>query len=476
MSGRSIRFRLTVWYAAVLTAGLAVFGGSIWWLMQHRLLAEMDDDLAGRAARFEGYFRAESLESSSDAQLRDELNEFCMALPSDSYIAVRGASGFRFRYPETPNSGTPATTTGLRMIDRRFVSGGEEFDMEVGAPSASVEHTLGLLRTLLASLIPVMVLIACIGGAWLSGRALKPVRDLSAAAMRISIDNLSERLPEAHTRDELAELTQVLNSMLARLESAVATLAQFAADASHELRTPLSVIRTSAELALRRERTAESYRDTLREVAGEAARMTQLVEDLLILARNDAALAPTASMPPFTAVDARDVIRDVGLELHWLAEARGVRIRSTLPAEPALVSGHRHALHRLFLALMDNAVKYSPRDSEVLASVECTESGVSVAIQDSGPGISPQDLPHIFQRFYRANRVRGDVREGAQGDGGHGLGLSLAQSIARTHGGKIAVESREGGGSTFRVQFARLSAIQQPEPETQTTPQPSGRA
>jgi heavy metal sensor kinase len=472
MPGRSIRFRLTVWYAAVLTAGLAVFGASIWWLMQHRLLAEMDDDLAGRATRFESYFRAESLESSSDAQLRDELNEFCMALPSDSYIAVRGASGFRFRYPETPYPTTPAPANGLRMIDRRFVSGGEDFDMEVGAPSGSVEHTLSLLRTLLASLIPVMVLIACIGGAWLSGRALKPVRDLSAAAMRISIDNLSERLPEPNTRDELAELTQVLNSMLARLESAVATLAQFAADASHELRTPLSVIRTSAELALRRERTVESYQDSLREVAGEAVRMTQLVEDLLMLARNDAALATTPSMPPFTAVDARDVIRDVGLELHWLAEARGVRIKSTMPAEPALVSGHRLALHRLFLALMDNAVKYSPRDSEVLASVECRESGVSVAIQDSGPGISPQDLPHIFQRFYRASRVRGE----AHGDGGHGLGLSLAQSIARAHGAKIEVQSREGGGSTFRVHFAGLSAIQQPEPEPQTTPQPSGRA
>jgi heavy metal sensor kinase len=441
MRGRSIRFRLTVWYAAVLTAGLALFGASIWWLLQHRLLSEMDADLAGRASRFETYFQAESLEASSDAELRDELNEFCQALPGDSYIAVRGASGFRFRYPETP-----AAATGLRMIDRRFVSGGEAFDMEVGAPARPVEHTLGLLRTLLASLIPVMVLIACIGGAWLSGRALKPVRDLSAAAMRISIDNLSERLPEPHTHDELAELTQVLNSMLARLEAAVATLAQFAADASHELRTPLAVIRTSAELALRRERSAESYQDSLREVAGEAVRMTQLVEDLLMLARNDAALATTH----FTPVDARDVIRDVCLEMQWLAEARGVRVRSTLPEEPALVSGHRLALHRLFLALLDNAVKYSPRDGDVLALVESSEAGVVVTVQDRGPGIGPEDLPHIFQRFYRASRVRGD--------GGHGLGLALAQSIARTHGARIEVQSRPGEGSTFRVRLPGLTA------------------
>lgn len=461
MHGRSLQFRLTVWYAAVLTGGLATFGASIWGLMQHRLLAELDQDLAGRAARFENYFRAESLEVSSEAQLRDELNEFCQALPAGSYIAVRGASGFRFRYPEAP-----VATAGLRMIDHRFTAGSDTFDMEAGAPRANLEHTLGLLRTLLASLIPAMVLIACLGGAWLSGRALKPVRDLSAAAMRISIDNLSERLPETHTRDELAELTEVLNSMLARLESAVATLAQFAADASHELRTPLAVIRTSAELALRRERSLESYQDTLREVTGEAVRLTQLVEDLLMLARNDATLV----QPPFAAVDVCDVIRDVCLELKGLAETRGVQIRTETPPpeEPALVSGQRLALHRLLLALMDNAVKYSSAGGEVAAKIECAGNHVSISIQDHGHGIAPEDLPHIFERFYRAARDRGDS--------GHGLGLALARSIARQHGLGIDVQSTLGQGSTFRVQFVRLSLAPRVEPAEQSTAPASGRA
>jgi len=437
MAGRSIRFRLTVWYAAVLTAGLAIFGASLWWLLQHRLLAELDADLNDRANHFVSYFQEEASEVSSDAELRDELTEFCQALPDDSYIAVRGASGFRFRYPASG-----ANAEGLRMIDRRFVSGSETFDMEAGAPVRSIEHTLNLLRALLASLIPVMVLIASAGGFWLSGRALKPVRDLSAAAKQISIDNLSERLPEPHTRDEIAELTEVLNSMLARLESAVATLAQFAADASHELRTPLSVIRTSAELALRRERTPESYQDSLREVVSEAARMTQLVEDLLLLARNDAALAQA----PFAPVDLGDVLRDVCLELKWLAEARGVRIQMAVPEVPATILGRRLALHRLILAVLDNAVKYSDRDSEVWAAVERDASGVVVTVRDSGPGIDSEDLPHIFNRFYRANRSRGEA--------GHGLGLSLAQSIARMHGARIEVESEPGKGSTFQVRFA----------------------
>jgi heavy metal sensor kinase len=449
----SIRLRLTLWYAAVLTAGLAAFGGSLWWLLQNRLLAEVDQDLAGRASRFETFFRAEAREVASDAELRDELSEFSQALPADSYISVRGASGFHFRYPETQTN-----TEGLRMIDRRFVYAGEEFQLEAGTSISDAQHTLALLRTSLASLIPVMVLIACLGGAWLSGRALKPVRDLSAAATRISIDNLSERLPDPHMRDEIGELTQVLNSMLARLESAVATLAQFAADASHELRTPLSVIRTSAELALRRERSAEGYQDALREVAAEAVRMTQLVEDLLMLARHDAALAEAPANP----VDVRDVIRDVCLELQWLSEARGVHLRTNLPAEPALVSGHRPALHRLFLTLVDNALKYSPGGSDVRVTVAHGGPGASVAVEDRGAGIAPEDVPHIFQRFYRANRSRGD--------GGHGLGLSLAQSIARVHGARIEVQSEPGAGSAFRVHFPAAQAMAQAVAESISQP------
>jgi two-component system heavy metal sensor histidine kinase CusS len=466
MMGRSIRFRLTVWYAAVLTAGLGLFGGMIWVLLQHRLFSDIDQDLAGRASRFERYFQGESAEVSSDAQLRDELDEFCQALPPGSYISLRGAS-FSFRYPESPDTPPPGLQAkpdgsgvkpGFRMIGRPFVSGGETYDLEVGTPIVEVLRTLDLLRVLLWSLIPVVVVIACVGGAWLSRRALKPVQDIAAAAWNISIENLSDRLPVPPTRDEVAELTEVLNTMLARLESAVKTLSQFVADASHELRTPLSVIRTSAELALRRERTPESYRDALQEVAGEATRMTQLVEDLLMLARNDAALAEI----PLTPLAVRDVVRDVCLEMQGLAAARGIRITPSLGAAEAVVAGNRAALHRLFLALLDNAVKYSPENSEVTAQVtqetERTSAVIVVAIRDSGAGISSADLPHIFRRFYRADRARSSR--------GHGLGLSLAETIARVHGARIEVASTEGAGSIFKVWFPASSVAETAAPET----------
>lgn len=438
---KSIRFRLTAWYAVILTAGFALFGGLIWLSLRHRMLDEIDQDLDGRASRFEKYFRAESLETS-DKQLRDELDEFCQALPALSYIDVHSDSGsFAFHYPSEKPSAR------FRIAHRRFTVGNESFDLDVAESIGSVEHALDLLRLLLIGLSPAVILIACLGGAWLSGRALKPVADITAAALTISIENLSGRLPVPATGDELAHLTEVLNTMLARLEGAVKTLSQFVADASHEFRTPLAVIRTTAELALRRARAPEAYRDSLQEIAAEAERMTTLVEDLLILARSDAGVVDM----PLAPLDLRDVLSGVLAEIKSLAEFRQVRIKPSLGEKAAIVAGNRPAVHRLFLVLLDNAVKYSPEGGEVIVTL----SDHSVKIEDFGAGISPADLPHIFKRFYQADRARSH--------GGYGLGLSLAESIVKAHGGSIDVVSKPGAGSTFQVTLAaRESATELP--------------
>lgn len=445
MHRRSIRFRLTVWYAAVLTAGLSLFGGLIWLSMRSHLIGEVDEDLQGRAARFEAYFRAESAEVHGD-QLRDELEEFCQALPPGSFISLSGEKGFNFVYYP---SGAKLNQHGWRQVHEQFTLDGEVFQLEVEASIRGVDHTLDLLGTLLLSLLPLVIAIACAGGAWLSGRALNPVHDVTAAALKVSIENLSERLPVPGTGDELARLTEVLNGMLARLESAVKTLSQFAADASHELRTPLSVIRTTADLAMRRARPAESYRESLQEISAEAERMTQLIEDLLTLARSDTAAAEM----PLSTIDLREVVEQACSEMRRIAGIRGVRIDSTLGDGPATISGNRAALHRLFLLLLDNAVKYSRDGESVVVKIELAGPHTAVTIQDFGVGIAAADLPHIFKRFYRTDHARSG--------GGHGLGLSLAQSIARLHGGEIQVESTEGSGSKFRVLFASRGV---PEP------------
>ena len=370
------------------------------------------------------------------------MEEFCQALPLGSYINVRGSKGFTFRYPAGPTA-----QSGYRVLARNFDVNGEAFDLEVGAPLADIQHFLNLLRLLLWSLIPVVIVLGCIGGAWLSGRALKPVQDVTNAALAISIENLSGRLPVPDTGDEIARLAAVLNSVLARLERAVTTLSQFVADASHELRTPLAVIRATAELALRRERTPEAYRTALQEVASESERMTQLIEDLLALARSDAGAVDM----PRAAVDVREVLTEVKEEMANLADAAEIRVTTALGDRPVIVSANRQALHRLFMVLLDNALKYSHAGGDVILSVTRGEGLISANVEDFGEGIRETDLPQIFKRFYQADQSRSV--------GGHGLGLSLAESLAQAHGAEITVRSTLGKGSIFRVSFPERDAI-----------------
>lgn len=435
MKQRSIHFRLTVWYALVLATALGLFATLIWVSLQQRLAGDLERDVAASAERFEAYFRAEAAETSG-GHLRGELNEFCQALPAANYVALRGSRGFEFHYPERG-----ALANDFSVFRKRFVWDGETFDLEAGASTRAIHRTLDLLRFLLLSLIPAVIAIACVGGAWLSRRALRPVDEITLAARTIQIDNLSQRLPVTETGDELQRLTEVWNSMLERLESAVTTLSQFAADASHELRTPLAVIRTSAELALRRARTTESYRESLEEISVEAERMTQLVEDLLFLAHT----AYRSTTLKADAVDLKAILRDVSAELRDLAELRKIEVRMHYPPEEVVVRGSAPALRRLFLALLDNALKYSHAGGTVDVTVSPGGAPVTVTIKDCGIGIASTDLPHIFRRFYRADKARTSD--------GYGLGLSIASTIAQEHSASISATSAEGEGSAFSVEF-----------------------
>jgi heavy metal sensor kinase len=433
---RSIRFRLTVWYALILTAALCAFSGLVWMMMQQRLLRDIRRGLDDEATRFEAFVQREAAEIPA-VDMNDEIEEFCHALPSSSYLELRRSNAATFRYPASGGAGGARYEVLTRAIHIR----NQAYTLEIGASRAEMRRAMELLRTLLFSLVPVVIAVSCLGGAWLSRRALTPVDEITSAARAIGIENLASRLPAPGTGDELERLAETWNATLARLESAVASLSRFAADASHELRTPVAVIRTSAELALRREREPEAYREALREIAAESERMTQLVEDLLFLARRD---ARGAGMP-MAPLDLREVLSEAARELQGLAEARGVRIRVAADANGAIVAGNAAALRRLFLALLDNALKYSAEGTQVDVSIVRKNDRISAVVKDHGIGIAEEDLPHIFQRFYRASKARSD--------GGHGLGLSLAQSVAVAHNAAIEVSSEPGQGSVFRVSF-----------------------
>ena len=442
MSRIAIRSRLTAWFSAVLLAGLAIFGAAMWLALNHRLLAGVDAELEQRVAGLRTTLELEG--DLSRKQLKVEVSEFARETPEGSLMDLRDAAG-----PLLPAARRfDARGAGFHTVEadgRRYrvlVSGfdfhGKRYDATVGADLERVRGVLRDFERFLLLTIPAVLLLAAAGGYWLSRRALAPVDEITRVARSISAQNLSLRLVAPDTGDELQRMSETWNGVLERLEGAVNRIRQFTADASHELRTPVALIRATAELALRRDRTAAEYQQALRQIQEEAERMTELTAALLALARSDAG----GGAFPLAPVDAGSAAAAAAAQVEAAAVAKGIRVAVDPSPEPRLVRANEAALRRLLLILLDNAIKYTPAGGLVSIAVGRAEKGVRVAVEDTGEGIPPEVAPHIFERFYRADAARAR-------DSGAGLGLSIAQAIAQAHGAEISVESEPGKGSRF---------------------------
>ena len=287
-------------------------------------------------------------------------------------------------------------------------------------------------------------------GWWLTTRAIRPVEEISLAANRISAGNLSERIKAGDADSELGRLAGVLNSTFARLDAAFAQQKQFTADASHELRTPLAVIISEAQTTLARERNAAEYRETVETCLDVAQQMRRLTESLLELARFDAGQKPIFCRPFDLAEETR-----TRLELiRPLARARDLQVHSDLAAAP--MQGDAERLGQVITNLLTNAIHYNRDAGEIRVGTRSENGRAILTVSDTGPGIATEDLPHLFERFYRADKSRGRAQ------GRSGLGLAIAKAIVDSHGGTIDVSSPPGQGATFTV---RLPA-HQPEPTT----------
>jgi heavy metal sensor kinase len=455
-----IRLRLTVWYSVALAAGLALFAVAIWVSMRHSLLRDVDIALAEQQTSIESFLATE--QNDAAAGLKEELAEYSHGLPQNTIMRVVAEDGsltFASR-GDFPWPGSGALKREMQRVDwhhhafrllaRKIPLRGREWTITFGDSLDRVNDMLDRLRILLFTLIPLVIAIAAAGGSWLSRRALKPVGDITAAAQSISIENLSERLAVPATGDELQRLSETWNSMLGRLEGAVKQLSRFTADASHELRTPLAIIRSTAEIACRRPRSAESYRMALEQIVTDCERMTQLVEDLLFLARCDAENFSS----PMRQLELRPVIAEICSRVESLADAKGISLAMDLLEKPVHVVGDEAAIRRLVLILVDNAIKFCRSGGTVKVALQSDGEQVLLAVADSGPGISESELPHIFDRFYRAS-------DASEGTGGSGLGLSLAHTIAQQHRATIEVSSISGEGSVFTVAFPKSAPSNQ---------------
>jgi heavy metal sensor kinase len=360
------------------------------------------------------------------------------ALHYGLHLGRSGKPGEKFQFSTVYSKRMP-----LRILNGQLRVADKSYDVQIAAPMDDFYDAVNRFRLVLLFSAPVLVLVASAGGYWLSRKAVAPVGDIARAAQSISEHELSKRLPILHTGDELQSLSETLNEMFARLERAFKRVTQFTADASHELRTPIALMRTRTEVALRKQRSEAEYRETLFRINQELERTSALIENLMILARADSGteslqLAPTSL---------NELLLEISETARLLAEGKSIQYHQQLPETPVCVSGNAPSLRRLFLILIDNAVKYTRHNGRISVVLDTRGGAAVTEIHDTGVGISPSDLPHIFERFYRADESR------SRESGGTGLGLSIAKWIAEAHRGKIVVVSKAGEGSVFRVQI-----------------------
>jgi two-component system, OmpR family, heavy metal sensor histidine kinase CusS len=446
----SIGARLSLSFTAAFALAFAALGIVIWLVVRQSLYHAVDDALRERV---EGIGRF--IEDHKTRLLLDEVKEefrahgdFFQVVDEHGEVIHRGEALAGASLAPLPDDATGTFTDGelggepLRFLAAPIAVDGRHFTIQAAAPLGALQQGLRNAVWLLAAAVPAALLLAAAGGYWLSRRALAPVDTITATARMIGVENLSQRLEVARTGDELERLSQTLNEMIARLDAAFQKITRFTADASHELRTPLSVMRTTAEVALRAPPGGEQ-RAALEQIVAEVERTSQLVENLLLIAKADSGAAELNKR----SIDFVTAVSEACTEAEVLARVKGLELTTQLPADGVWVHGDRDALRRLFLILIDNAVKYTPAGGSVVVALRVDDATAVGTVHDTGIGIAPDHLPHVFDRFYRADRAR------SRAAGGAGLGLAIGRWIAEAHGGVISVESTVGQGSRFSVRL-----------------------
>jgi two-component system OmpR family sensor kinase len=464
-----VRARVTAWYVLLLALILATLGSFLLLRLRADLVAEVDEGLDAQAAGvladddglavISGRPVAGLPPGETAAQLVSATGQVKeragLAAPDQSLLTPamlrRVLAGHQVR-AEVRVGPERARYRVLALHRNPGVSGTA---LVLAAPLSDVDRSVERLRLLLAVAGPVALALAG-GGGWLLTRAaLRPVDRMTEQADAIGADRLGDRVSVPDAADELTRLARTLNGMLERIERGVVTQRRFVADASHELRTPLAVMRAELEVALRDHNRAADASEVLDSAAEEVARMSRIVDDLLTLAHRDENRLELLLEP----VDLGKVATGVAVQLRPLAEAAGVQLAVEAPAG-AVVLADRARLTQVVTNLVDNAVKFTGAGGSVRVRVWEADDGAGLAVADTGPGIAPEHLRRVFDRFYRLDPARSRAR------GGSGLGLAICRELVEAHGGRIWVESVEGAGSTFSLALP----IQPPAPAAKPGP------
>lgn len=468
----SVRARLTLYYVSALAAALIVVGGLIYVLLARALYTRIDDNLDALVQTTSNSLHNDLAEGqapddaarSTAAELASRLQMLAIYDPAGQLLAdEQRDDDLQIVLPplETiPDDEILLTTVAEagdqddrhRLAMRRLTirPSGTKYIVVAGSSLEPTDEELEALREVLLYVVPIALGLAGLGGWFLAHRSLSPVVAMAERARRIGVEDLSARLPVANPGDELGHLASTFNELLGRLEGSMTQQRQFMADASHELRTPVTTARTAASVALQHpHRDEHEYRDAMVIVEQQTARLSRIVEDMFTLARADAGNYPVRR----DALYLDEVVEEVVRAARVVASTKGIDIDLDGDTSPAPLTGDEELIRRLVGNLLDNAIRYSQRGTTVKVELRRTESGYSISVSDSGPGIPPESQPYIFERFYRVDRARSR----ATPDGGAGLGLALAQWVSRVHGGDLALTASSDNGCTFTAVLPQTS-------------------
>jgi heavy metal sensor kinase len=462
MNTRSIRFRLTAWYGGILVALGLVFGAYCYWRLDHFLSVYLTELFSHRAERIANTLLAD-VGRSGEAYVGRQIETRYAPEANDRFVRVTKGDGTVVYMSGKPNDQSfapeevpwPAKTlsggsSGIVHAGRHdlliatvpFTIGQQKYLVEVGGSTTPIKNVLR--RFLVSFLLGLFVVLALAnwGGSLVIKWALAPVKVITASADEITSLHLHKRLPVVETGDEIASLSKTLNQMICRLDESFQSINRFTADASHELRTPLTIIRGELETLLLDESLSENVRETIYSLVEETENLAKIVQCLLSLSRFDSGSAQMERV----RLNLADFVSTITDQMVPLADEKNVMLTSQANGRVE-VEGDRVRLRQVVVNLLDNAIKYTPEGGRVTVGVNISDRQAQLEISDTGPGIPESDLPHVFDRFFRADRIRLGTIEGT------GLGLSIVQSICTAHGGLAKVENRANGGCRFTVKL-----------------------
>ena len=451
---KSLRGRLTAWYLGLFTLLfllLAVFlYGALARQMEHRL----DESLTVEANTAGALLEDEFVEMKGNAQVAasEVLADLRLSGSTVAILAPRRLLGSSAQVPPEQTAeilrlaagvpgrilifGVSGGKHGARVAVRRVALDRQEHLVAAIAPRDSVVEDLATVRSVLMLGLPLFLILAGGGGYWIAHRNLAPLASMAGQTRLISHSNLDARLEIGQAAEELSMVAESFNELLARLDQSFDQMRRFVADASHELRTPLSIIRGEADVSLSQARSPAEYQQTLAIILDESRSLSLLIDDLLNLARADAGR--------FQLHTQEFYLDDLIAECCRSIPSHGVIVECQCPHDVSIL-GDEELIRRMIVNLIENAIRYTPAGGRVTASLTRNQQTVEIQIRDTGTGIEPEALSHVFERFYRADKAR------SRQDGGFGLGLSIVQWIAGAHKGTVKVESSIGKGSAFTV-------------------------